>query len=782
MKSRTNLRLASFGGGGVRGLSQLEIMSNIMHRLNWENDLNDSQGILPYQHFDLIGGSGTGGLIAIMLAKLHMSADEAAEEFCTIIDHVFVPVDITPKERIDRLKSCVENMMKMKDLPLDMKLLDDAQSDSCTCFVVASFRNNVSSKICLRSYPVRSHQILPITVVEAALASCATVSLFDPVAVGTGRKRKEYIAASLGATNPIREVITEAHSLFGGESTVACLLSVGTGHPGIIALTSGQEDVDLNRAMRDIMNDCTQKAREVEDQIGQSGIYFRFSVDQGMQNNISNATDAAWIVTQTETYLEGQNRKLEALSKTGECLRNSISLNQLESSDIIISADKMSMNGNTVVLEEIGKIYQDNVVARLKPSDVQSTCPIDECMEGTREDILRTLLDWVADSGATNIFWLNGQAGVGKSAIAASLVEKLRDIARLGSSFFFQREKSDAMTTGALWRTVAYGLARQYPTLRKHFIAPLEANEALLTTVNIDKIFLKLIHDPLVAWEEVGEKGAVVVVIDALDECGGLDGQHSNHRINLMRTLKSWSMLPRRFKLVVTSRAEPDIVHLFSTIEHGSFEILSGKMVHPKSSEDIERFLEYHLGQIAARSHDALAPDWPGRPIIKWLAQLAAGFFIWADTVIRFLKRGEPREQLNRILGGASMGELAGLYSSILEASFVEPSEIVMESFHRIVGAIILAKEPLTASSLARLCSVDHSTLSYILNGLQSVVDSGDAIRFNHQSFVDFLLNPTECRSGFLIDLHRQTRYMTLQAGGGKDERWVEHRSLLQLP
>ncbi|KIM19969.1 hypothetical protein M408DRAFT_30771 [Serendipita vermifera MAFF 305830] len=318
------------------------------------------------------------------------------------------------------------------------------------------------------------------------------------------------------------------------------------------------------------------------------------------------------------------------------------------------------------------------------------------------------------------------------------------------------------MTTSALWRTIAYGLARQYPTVRNHLIATLEADEALLTTVSIEKLFRKLIHEPLVAFEETGGQDTVVVVIDALDECGGFDGQHSSQRTNLMRTLKIWSTLPNRFKLVVTSRAEPDIVHLFSAVEHESFEILSGKMVQSKSSEDIEKFLEYHLGQIAARSNGALAPDWPGGQIKTWLVRLAAGLFIWVDTAVRFLRRGEPQEQLNSILGGASMGGLSALYSSILGASFVEPTQKVLDSFRRIVGGIILAKEPLTASSLSHLCSADHSLLSHIQNGLQSVMDSGEALRFSHQSFVDFLLNSAECRPGFLINLQQQKRYMTL--------------------
>ncbi|KIM20000.1 hypothetical protein M408DRAFT_40904, partial [Serendipita vermifera MAFF 305830] len=385
-----------------------------------------------------------------------------------------------------------------------------------------------------------------------------------------------------------------------------------------------------------------------------------------------------------------------------------------------------------------------------------------ECMEGTREDLLEKVLNWVADIAAPNIFWLTGHPGVGKSAIAASLVEKLRASEHLGSGFFFQREKANSMTPNALWRSIAYDLARRNPTMKKYLMAVLEADETLPTTPSVEILFRELIQNPIAASEETDGENGIVVVIDALDECGGLDGQYSSHRVNLMRTLKNWSTLPNKFKLVVTSRAEPDIVDLFSNIQHGSFEILSGDSVSPRSSEDIERFLEYHLDQIVARSHGALALDWPGHQNIKLLARIAAGLFVWVETAIRFLKRGEPQEQLNRILDGAKMGGLFTLYSSILGASFVEPSEKVLEGFRRIVGAIILAKDPLTASSLAHLCSVDHSTMTYIRSGLQSVIDPGDLLRFNHQSFVDFLINSRQSQSAFYIDLRKQKREITL--------------------
>ncbi|KIM23652.1 hypothetical protein M408DRAFT_77303 [Serendipita vermifera MAFF 305830] len=393
---------------------------------------------------------------------------------------------------------------------------------------------------------------------------------------------------------------------------------------------------------------------------------------------------------------------------------------------------------------------------------MELSCPVRECMEGTREDVIATVLDWVVDYNAANIFWLKGHPGVGKSAIATSLVEKLRRSERLGSSFFFQRAKADSMTPNALWRIVAYDLAHRYPKMGKHLIAALEKDESLVTIANSDELFRGLVQTPIMADKDINEETAAVVVIDALDECGGLDGRHSTHRINLMRTFKRWSTLPKRLKIVVTSRTEPDVVQAFSTIGHESFEVLSGSLVHFQSSEDIERFLKYHLSQIAAQSHGALPTDWPGHQNIKWLTRIAAGLFIWADTAIQFLKQGEPQEQLNHILGGASMGGLATLFSSILGASFREPSEKVIKSFHAIVGTIILAKDPLPAASLAHLCSVDFSTLSYIRNGLQSLTGSGEVLRFSHLSFMDFLIDPKQCRSAFWIDLPKQKRELTL--------------------
>jgi NACHT domain len=378
-------------------------------------------------------------------------------------------------------------------------------------------------------------------------------------------------------------------------------------------------------------------------------------------------------------------------------------------------------------------------------------------MEGTRQDILTRIDAWAADIEAPNILWLTGHPGVGKSAIASSLVEKWRSSGRLGSSFFFRRERANVMTPNALWRTVAYDVGRRYPTIRKHLVVALKANETLPSTSNPDALFRQLIHETLTASETMDCESLPIVVVDALDECGGVDGRYSDHRKALMRTLKSWASLPGRFKLVVSSRAESDIERLLSTTLHHPLEVSAGQKVDSLSSMDIRKFLQYEFQQIA-NQYPLLPPNWPGDRVIEGLGDRAAGLFIWVKTVIKLLERGEPVRTLKQIMEGGGAGGMADLYSWILNVSFPDPSDEDIRDFHSILGAIIFTKAPLDSASLSQLLSIESSTMGYIRNGLQSVLDSGNVIQIHHQSFVDFLIDPNHCPHDFLIVRERENR------------------------
>jgi patatin-like phospholipase/acyl hydrolase len=63
-------RVLTLDGGGVRGLSSLLILREIMEDIERRTDADETP--LPCEYFDLIGGTSTGGLVAIMLGRLGM--------------------------------------------------------------------------------------------------------------------------------------------------------------------------------------------------------------------------------------------------------------------------------------------------------------------------------------------------------------------------------------------------------------------------------------------------------------------------------------------------------------------------------------------------------------------------------------------------------------------------------------------------------------------------------------------------------------------------------------
>jgi len=63
-------RILSLDGGGVRALSSLLIVREIMEEIQRQTSAAETP--LPCEYFDLIGGTSTGGLIAIMLGRLGM--------------------------------------------------------------------------------------------------------------------------------------------------------------------------------------------------------------------------------------------------------------------------------------------------------------------------------------------------------------------------------------------------------------------------------------------------------------------------------------------------------------------------------------------------------------------------------------------------------------------------------------------------------------------------------------------------------------------------------------
>jgi hypothetical protein len=86
------LRILSLDGGGVRGYSMLIILQELMHRtfVEIEGRAPKRHEIpKPADHFDLIAGTGTGGLIALMLGRLRLDIDTCKDLYVRLTRKVF---------------------------------------------------------------------------------------------------------------------------------------------------------------------------------------------------------------------------------------------------------------------------------------------------------------------------------------------------------------------------------------------------------------------------------------------------------------------------------------------------------------------------------------------------------------------------------------------------------------------------------------------------------------------------------------------------------------------
>ena len=290
------------------------------------------------------------------------------------------------------------------------------------------------------------------------------------------------------------------------------------------------------------------------------------------------------------------------------------------------------------------------------------------CMKNTRIAILQRIEDEINKVGDHNIIWIRGSPGVGKSALAASISTRLRDQGRRVIPFRFDRTESTRITTEALWRVVACDLARWYPSLRQHLVKGIEGH----ISSDIDRLFKLLIETPLSTLDhDILHEQLPVIVIDALDECGGLrhdDSGRKDHDV-LLRTLKHWALVDhlQKFKLVITSWPEDNVTRMFPDSISTHINIPSGSDVRlgDSTSDDIRAFLESCFKGMG------MEESWIEKAL-DYLVRGAAGIFIWATTVANFL-RMDPRGRFDILQtrnNTEGLDELYSLYSTVVRESF----------------------------------------------------------------------------------------------------------------
>lgn len=450
-------------------------------------------------------------------------------------------------------------------------------------------------------------------------------------------------------------------------------------------------------------------------------------------------------------------------------------------------------NSHTTNLNITYSAEQQSFLASLKPIDRTGTnYYVQPCMSGTRQWIVDETHTWLNDHNTSNILLLIGSPGAGKSTIALSLVSDLQSISRLGSSFFCKRDDAALSDPAAFWRTVAYDLAQYDSVIADRLVKNLRERRVDPGRADINAHFKYFIEDPLMEslktglnvpdsdWERGGERvreggmGSIlrrpVVILDALDECGSNTSQSAQRRV-LLNTIIKWSQLHPSFRLIITSRDDRITPSLRNVCHHIVLE--TGDLVSSDTNSDIQIFFQHRFAEIAA-VYPSLPSLWPGTQIIKQLTDHAAGLFIWAETVVRFLEQGPANHQLDLILSGAFRvtGDVINeLYLQILRLSFQKATAHMLDVLKRVVGAIVLARTPIHRRDLRHFIGKQEgeATIDFILDKLSSVIlarNSDGKVRISHLSFTEFICDSNRCDNAFMVDHNIHSKIMTLACLG----------------
>lgn len=437
----------------------------------------------------------------------------------------------------------------------------------------------------------------------------------------------------------------------------------------------------------------------------------------------------------------------------------------------------------------------EKIIRRLRPANMDASHRT-ECLDGTRMDVLDSIMNWVMHSSSPdqNVLCLHGVAGSGKSTIATSIANRLRQRGLLGAFLFFERDVLDRNDPLLVIRTIAYQIGTHHQqsgaamasVIEKHPSVcqfPLSSQfQQLLADIlpttpssptpaspkkSLRSKFRKLLYQRTKEEPSTRQHTFLVIVIDALDECGT-----PIKRELLLRTLAELTRGISFLRFIITSRPESDIRSLFSSRPHILLQELDISSEH--TTRDILNYLRDRMALVQRRtSYLNSQTGWPGEDKLQSLVTRASGLFIWATTVATFIVNGfDPNAQLDIILGGTpntqSESALDELYQTALIFAGDWTDMNFVREFRSVIGIVLVAQCPLAGRTIDKLRGQAAFQLpcTHIISRLACLVHQQPA-RLLHPSFADFLFTRSRCgKEYWLFDHDTLHRTLAIQSIG----------------
>ncbi|CAE7094984.1 unnamed protein product [Rhizoctonia solani] len=413
------LNILCLDGGGARGLSSLVVLREIMHRANFTR----TEGVKPldpHELFDMIAGTGTGGISACMLGRLLMSIDKAITEYTRIMETAFSEKKMSGPTlyKGTKLQEALKTMVRNAAGNEEATLIEGQASRRCKTAVFAMARHNMNASIPIlfRSYDAATNPGPGCTIWQALHATMAHPELFKGIDILDTSVSQSFIGGEVGCSNPLAHVLTEVRQLY-PTRRIACIVSIGAGHARTIQVPnpSWWQLVPRTRdlvVMKDMATDSERVAEEMTIRFrGRAGVYYRFNVDQGMQD----MKDGSWerlgeVVEHTRVYLQTSrtDQKLDEAARTSVNKRG------------VISTPHAA--GQVPNTDESAAEPTDQATSIIKRVPAPTAV-----YTGREDENIQVITCIIGGDDERRVCVIYGLGGVGKTQLVLSVIERTRD-------------------------------------------------------------------------------------------------------------------------------------------------------------------------------------------------------------------------------------------------------------------------------------------------------------------------------------------------------------------
>ena len=382
--------------------------------------------------------------------------------------------------------------------------------------------------------------------------------------------------------------------------------------------------------------------------------------------------------------------------------------------------------------ERSNKDKDDEMLRKLAEVNSQKVIEdhAEKYQEGTRLFFFESVKKWLDDRSSPNrVMVISGNAGMGKSVIAAVICKRMQEAGRLSGSHFCQHDRERYRNPKVMLQSLACQLSHSLPEYKKALVKTLSGNLGVeLNNMEVKDLFELLFDELLSKLKDPGRN--ILLVIDGLDES---EYQGRNELLDVI--CNHFIKLPHWIRFLVTTRPEINIADSLK-----SFKPLQLQPNDAENLMDLKLLFEKQLNDVVPQDHQEV--------IISELVKKSDGLILYAYLLVHFIKENgslvTPEELDSTLPSGIS--SVYQTYFQRLETELCKGLKIEEEQFLIFLSALTAAREPLPLHFVNKMMlsdarsSADRRKVKKAIACISALLPvRDDRIHFFHKSVMDWL-------------------------------------------